>query len=295
MAVKDLSLNFYENQITALLGPNGAGKTTILSMLNSQLLPTLGKIFVNGRDMQTELSTIRTEMGVCPQYDVLFENLTIEEHLLLFGALKMPTCPKKQLYQEVKQAIKDVDLFQHRLKYTCSLSGGMKRRLSIAIALIGNAKTIVLDEPTSGVDPCSRRSIWDILLKHRQGRTIIFTTHNLDEAEFLSDRIAIIQNGTLTCCGSPSSLKQKYGHGHELTLIKTNDLTNITQVTSLVQEYFPSAFLNKNTHTGLVFVIPGEVDAAMYKHLFQRLDNNLHPLHISGYGITGATMEKVGS
>ncbi|XP_072009201.1 ATP-binding cassette sub-family A member 13 isoform X2 [Engystomops pustulosus] len=293
MAVKDFSLNFYENQITTILGPNGAGKTTILSLLDGHCIPTHGKIYVNGRDMETERSSIRMEMGVCPQYDVLFDFLTVKEHLLLFGSLKMPLWSKTQLQQEVKQAIKNIGLSKDHLKYSNTLSGGMKRRLSVAIAFIGNVKTVVLDEPTSGVDPYSRRRIWEILLKHKQGRTIIFTTHNLDETEFLSDQVAIIQEGTLKCCGSQSILKSKYGQGYELTLTKKGELVNINEITSLVQEFIPSAILKEDTNKEIVFMIPSDMDTTMCKSLFKRLDTCQPDLHISTYGITNTNMEKV--
>uniref|UniRef100_A0A8B9NUU9 ABC transporter domain-containing protein n=1 Tax=Apteryx owenii TaxID=8824 RepID=A0A8B9NUU9_APTOW len=147
-----------------------------------------------------------TELGVCPQFDVLFDMLTVREHLLLYGSVKAPIWTTKQLNQQYK--------------LVGALSGGMKRRLSIAISFIGNSRTVVLDEPTSGVDPCSRRSIWDVLLKYKPGCTLIFTTHHLDEAEVLSDRIAILQHGQLRCCGSPTYLRETYGQGHSLTLIK---------------------------------------------------------------------------
>uniref|UniRef100_A0A8C3S2A1 ABC transporter domain-containing protein n=1 Tax=Chelydra serpentina TaxID=8475 RepID=A0A8C3S2A1_CHESE len=215
-AVKDLSLTFYKGQITALLGVNGAGKTTIISMLTGLYPPSSGTIIINGRDIHTDLAAIRMEMGVCPQYDVLFDTLTVREHLLFYGSVKAPLWTKKQLHQ----ALEDVDLSHHQFKHVGALSGGMKRRLSIAISFIGNSKTVVLDEPTSGVDPCSRRRIWDILLKYRADCTLIFTTHHLDEAEVLSDRIAILQQGQLRCCGPPSYLKETYGQGYSLTLIK---------------------------------------------------------------------------
>uniref|UniRef100_A0A8B9QTT7 ABC transporter domain-containing protein n=1 Tax=Anas platyrhynchos TaxID=8839 RepID=A0A8B9QTT7_ANAPL len=154
------------------------------------------------------MATIRTELGVCPQYDVLFNILTVREHLLLYGSVKL------------LQNCSNVDLLEHQDKHVGALSGGMKRRLSVAISFIGNSKTVILDEPTSGVDPCSRRSIWDVLLKYKAGCTLIFTTHHLDEAEVLSDRIAILQQGQLRCCGSPSYLRETYGQGHSLTLIK---------------------------------------------------------------------------
>ncbi|KYO42786.1 ATP-binding cassette sub-family A member 12 [Alligator mississippiensis] len=219
-AVKDLSFTFYRDQITALLGPNGAGKTMVISMLTGLSPPSSGTIIINGRDMCTHLPAVRLEIGVCPQHDVLFDMLTVQEHLLLYGSVKASHWTKKQLNQQVFRALKDVGLSEHQDKLAGTLSGGMKRKLSIAIAFIGNSRTVVLDEPTSGIDPCSQRSIWDILLKYRAGRTLIFTTQHLDEAEVLSDRIAILQHGQLHCCGSPSYLKEKYGQGHSLTLIK---------------------------------------------------------------------------
>uniref|UniRef100_A0A8C3S279 ABC transporter domain-containing protein n=1 Tax=Chelydra serpentina TaxID=8475 RepID=A0A8C3S279_CHESE len=141
------------------------------------------------------------EMGVCPQYDVLFDTLTVREHLLFY-------------VENYCEGLDDSADKHWDILSFASLSGGMKRRLSIAISFIGNSKTVVLDEPTSGVDPCSRRRIWDILLKYRADCTLIFTTHHLDEAEVLSDRIAILQQGQLRCCGPPSYLKETYGQGY---------------------------------------------------------------------------------
>ncbi|XP_043857076.1 ATP-binding cassette sub-family A member 13 [Dromiciops gliroides] len=298
-AVKELTLTFYKGQITALLGPNGAGKTTIISLLTGLYPPSSGTIIINGKDMQTQLAAIRMEMGVCPQYDVLFDNLSVREHLLLFASIKAPLWTKKQLYQQVNKTLQDVELTHHQNKHVRALSGGMKRKLSIAIAFIGNSNVVVLDEPTSGVDPCARRGIWDILLKYRAGRTLIFTTHHLDEAEVLSDRIAILQHGQLRCSGSPSSLKEAYGHGLTLTLTKqpfilqVQDAKDIDQVTSLIQIYIPQAFLKENGGNELTYAIPKDTDKACFKGLFQALDQNLHHLHLTGYGISDTTLEEV--
>ncbi|KAM9165595.1 ATP-binding cassette sub-family A member 13 [Pangshura tecta] len=309
-AVKDLSLTFYKGQITALLGANGAGKTTIISMLTGLYSPSSGTIIINGRDIRTDLDAIRMEMGVCPQYDVLFDTLTVREHLLFYGSVKAPLWTKKQLHHQVSRfvvliflagnlALEDVDLSQHQFKHVGALSGGMKRRLSIAISFIGNSKTVVLDEPTSGVDPCSRRRIWDILLKYRAGCTLIFTTHHLDEAEVLSDRIAILQHGQLRCCGPPSYLKETYGQGYSLTLIKKPsafeipDPEHISRVISLVQFYVPEAFLKENSGSELTIVIPAKADKASFKGLFQAMDENLERLHVTGYGISDTTLEEV--
>uniref|UniRef100_F6YMW2 ABC transporter domain-containing protein n=1 Tax=Ornithorhynchus anatinus TaxID=9258 RepID=F6YMW2_ORNAN len=296
-AVKDLTLTFYRNQITALLGPNGTGKTTIISMLAGLYPPTSGIITINGKNMQTDLAAIRREMGVCLQQDVLFDNLTVREHLVLFASLKAPLWTKKKLHQQVNKLVSF--LTQHQHKPTRALSGGMKRKLSIGISLIGNSKIIVLDEPTSGVDPCSRRGIWDILLRHRKGRTLIFTTHHLDEAEVLSDRIAILQNGRLRCCDSPSSLKETYGHGLSLTLTKQpsmleiHDAQHVARITSLIQIYIPQALLKENSRSELMYAIPKDADQTCFKGLFQTLDQNLHHLHVTGYGISDTTLEEL--
>uniref|UniRef100_A0A672TIF0 ABC transporter domain-containing protein n=1 Tax=Strigops habroptila TaxID=2489341 RepID=A0A672TIF0_STRHB len=185
----------------------------VRSLLTGLYPPSSGTIIINGKDIRSDLAAIRTELGVCPQYDVLFNMLTVREHLLFYGSVKNTSCTEVI-------ALEDVDLSQHQYKPVGALSGGMKRRLSIAISFVGNSKTVVLDEPTSGVDPCSRRSIWDVLLKYKAGCTLIFTTHHLDEAEVLSDHIAILHHGQLRCWGSPSYLRETYGQGHSLTLTK---------------------------------------------------------------------------
>ncbi|XP_021109905.1 ATP-binding cassette sub-family A member 13 [Heterocephalus glaber] len=299
VAVQDLTLTFYRGQITALLGTNGAGKTTVISMLTGLYPPTSGTILINGRNLQTDLSSIRAELGVCPQQDVLLDNLTIQEHLQLFAAIKAPQWTKKERQQQVNKTLEDVGLTQHQHKQTQALSGGTRRKLSIAIAFLGQSSIVVLDEPTSGVDPCSRRSLWDILLKYREGRTIIFTTHHLDEAELLSDRMAILQQGRLRCCGSPVCLKEMYGQGLSLTLAKqlsspeADDPKYTAHLTALIQVYIPQAVLRGRSGHQLTYAIPQDVDEACFKGLFQALDQNLQPLQLTGYRVSAPTLEEV--
>uniref|UniRef100_A0A8C8YJX1 ABC transporter domain-containing protein n=1 Tax=Prolemur simus TaxID=1328070 RepID=A0A8C8YJX1_PROSS len=158
-------------------------------------------------------------MGVCMQHDVLFSYLTTKEHLLLYGSIKVPHWTKKQLHEE---SFAFSSLYsQHPSSDIGTLSGGMKRKLSISIALIGGSRVVILDEPSTGVDPCSRRSIWDVISsQHNTNLTIILSTHHLDEAEVLSDRIAFLEQGGLRCCGSPFYLKETFGDGYHLTLTK---------------------------------------------------------------------------
>ncbi|XP_020919565.1 ATP-binding cassette sub-family A member 13 isoform X7 [Sus scrofa] len=298
-AVRDLTLTFHRDQITALLGTNGAGKSTVISLLTGLYPPTSGTIIVNGKNLQTELEAVRAELGVCPQRDVLFDTLTVLEHLLLFASLKAPQGPQEELRRQVDRTLRDVGLVQHRHKPTRALSGGMKRKLSVGIAFLGASRTVVLDEPTSGVDPCSRRGIWDILLKYREGRTVIFSTHHLDEAEALSDRVAVLQRGRLLCWGPPSSLTQAHSQGLRLTLtrqppvLEVDNLKDTACATSLIQTYIPRASLRGCSGGELSYVIPQDADRACFRGLFQALDQNLQHLHLTGYGISDTTLEEV--
>ncbi|XP_075906360.1 phospholipid-transporting ATPase ABCA1-like [Nelusetta ayraudi] len=218
LAVDGLSLKFYSGQITSFLGHNGAGKTTTMSILTGLFPPTSGTAYILGKDIRTELSAIRQNLGVCPQHNVLFSMLTVEEHIWFYGRLK--GLPEERVKAEMEQIVNDVGLPHKRTSRTSTLSGGMQRKLSVALAFVGGSKVVILDEPTAGVDPYARRGIWDLLLKYRQGRTILLSTHHMDEADILGDRIAIISHGKLCCVGSSLFLKTQLGTGYYLTLVK---------------------------------------------------------------------------
>uniref|UniRef100_A0A8D3C623 ABC transporter domain-containing protein n=1 Tax=Scophthalmus maximus TaxID=52904 RepID=A0A8D3C623_SCOMX len=218
LAVDGLTMDFYENQITSFLGHNGAGKTTTMSILTGLFPPTSGTALINGYDIHTDMDSIRKYLGMCPQHNVLFNELTVEEHIYFYARLKGHN------YEEVKiemdQLIRDVGLPHKRKDLAKNLSGGMQRKLSVAIAFVGGSKIVILDEPTAGVDPYARRGIWELLLKYKQGRTIILSTHHMDEADILGDRIAIISHGKMRCCGSSLFLKKRFGSGYYLTLVR---------------------------------------------------------------------------
>ncbi|XP_030224037.1 phospholipid-transporting ATPase ABCA1b [Gadus morhua] len=218
LAVDGLSLGFYEGQITSFLGHNGAGKTTTMSILTGLFPPTSGTAYIMGKDIRTELSAIRQSLGFCPQHNVLFSMLTVEEHIWFYGRLKGLT--EEQVKVEIEQILLDTGLPHKRKSPSRTLSGGMQRKLSVALAFVGGSKVVILDEPTAGVDPYARRGIWDLLLNYRQDRTIILSTHHMDEADILGDRIAIISHGKLCCVGSSLFLKNQLGTGYYLTLVK---------------------------------------------------------------------------
>ncbi|XP_062377373.1 retinal-specific phospholipid-transporting ATPase ABCA4a [Sardina pilchardus] len=217
-AVDGLSITFYEGQITAFLGHNGAGKTTTMSILTGMFPPTSGTALIYGNDIRTDMDAIRQSLGMCPQHNILFNNMTVAEHILFYSLLKGRPLPEAQ--EEVENMLEDLGLPHKRDEEAQNLSGGMQRKLSVAMAFVGGAKVVFLDEPTSGVDPYSRRSIWDLLLKYRTGRTVILSTHHMDEADLLSDRVAIISQGRLHCYGSPLFLKKRFGAGFYLTLVR---------------------------------------------------------------------------
>lgn len=186
VAVHGLDLDCYEGQILALLGHNGAGKTTTINMLTGLLPPTSGGARILGYQIQTQMNAIRKSIGVCPQHDVLWSPLTVQQHLQTFAKLKGVVDPAAC----VAAKIQEVGLSEKAHVQAGQLSGGMKRKLSLCLALIGDASVIFLDEPTSGMDPFSRRFTWNLLIASRAGRAVVLTTHFMDEVCLLS----------LTCC-----------------------------------------------------------------------------------------------
>lgn len=157
-------------------------------------------------------------MGVCPQFDILYDDLTVKEHLELFAVFK--GSDPATIQAEVLKMIADLNLKEKTNELSKNLSGGQRRRLSTGIAFIGNSKFIVLDEPTSGMDTSARRYIWEILKNFKQDKIILLTTHFMDEADYLGDRIAIMGEGQLKCLGSSVFLKNKFGVGYNLTIVK---------------------------------------------------------------------------
>ncbi|KAG7227448.1 hypothetical protein INR49_005262 [Caranx melampygus] len=300
VAIDSLNVSFHEGHVTSLLGHNGAGKTTTMSLLTGLFAPSSGTIEVYGRDMQTNIDDVRKELGVCMQYDVLFDHMTTKEHLLLYGQLKAPQWSRRELHEQVRTILEETGMYAHRHKRVGTLSGGMRRKLSISIAFIGGSRLVVLDEPTTGVDPCSRRSIWDIVIQHKKQRTIIMSTHHLDEAEVLSDRIAFLERGGLKCCGSPVYLKDKLGQGYKLTLTKKmqsreSKQTDDADLKAFIQAHVPEARLKETQGGDLVYSLPPftSSSAASYRSLLTALDSNLDDLRLGGYGISDTTLEEV--
>jgi len=291
-AVNQLDLNMYQGQIFVLLGHNGAGKTTTINMLTGMLPVTSGSAKIFGRDITNQMDDIRTFLGVCPQHDTLFDTLSVKEHLMFFGRLK--GLRESELMHAVNEAIVDVQLELETDKHSADLSGGQKRRLSLAIALLGRSKVVFLDEPTSGVDPFSRRAIWDLLNKKKEGRVIVLTTHFMDEADQLADRVGILHGGQLKCCGSTLFLKRKFGVGYNMTLTKSRGGAgcNAEEVQATLRRFVPEAEKLSDVGSELVYRLPLGASAAFPK-LLANLDDNQARLGITNYGLSVTTMEEV--
>uniref|UniRef100_A0A7N0V1R9 ABC transporter domain-containing protein n=1 Tax=Kalanchoe fedtschenkoi TaxID=63787 RepID=A0A7N0V1R9_KALFE len=211
VAVRGLSLALPPGECFGMLGPNGAGKTSFISMMIGLTKPTSGTAYVQNWDIRNNMDLIYTSMGVCPQHDLLWETLTGREHLLFYGRLK--NLKGAALEQAVEESLRGVNLFHGGVgdKQAGKYSGGMKRRLSVAISLIGDPKVVYLDEPSTGLDPASRSSLWNVVKRAKQGRAIILTTHSMEEAEVLCDRLGIFVDGSLQCIGNPKEVNGRSG------------------------------------------------------------------------------------
>ena len=209
-AVDGLNIKIKKGEVFGFLGPNGAGKTTSIKMMVGLLRPTSGNVLINGVDVdKIEKGTI----GICPQELMLWENLTCKESLNLMA--DMYEVPKKIRDERVQKLLDDLFLVEKADTVVTKLSGGMKRRLNLALSVIHEPEIVVLDEPSEGLDPQSRRVLWNYIrsMRDEQGKTVILTTHLMDEADHLSDRIGIVDHGKLIRLDTPENLKNEIGEG----------------------------------------------------------------------------------
>ncbi len=208
-AVNNISLSIEEGKVFSLLGVNGAGKTTTIRMLTGLSRPTEGDIRIFDKDVKTELKEIKKLINLSPQETAIAPNLTVKENLEFIAEIY--GCAKKQLKEKVCQCIEEFSLQEVENSKAKTLSGGWQRRLSIAMALVTEPKLLFLDEPTLGLDVLARRELWGIIKRLRGKVTVVLTTHYMEEAESLSDGIAIMVNGIIKAQGSVDELKQKTG------------------------------------------------------------------------------------
>eukprot|EP01016_Furgasonia_blochmanni_P001456 TRINITY_DN10565_c0_g1_i1.p1 TRINITY_DN10565_c0_g1~~TRINITY_DN10565_c0_g1_i1.p1 ORF type:complete len:454 (+),score=146.91 TRINITY_DN10565_c0_g1_i1:59-1363(+) len=251
-ALKEVFLESEEGELLSILGHNGAGKTTLIGVLTGLFPPSKGKAYVCGYNITEDMEDLRKVMGVCPQHDILWNDLTAAEHLRLFAKLK--GFRDHAIEHEVDKRLAYVNLQDVKNALAGTFSGGMKRRLSIAISSIGDPKIIFLDEPTTGMDPKSRRHVWDLIQDLKKNRLIVLTTHAMEEADALSDRIMVMVDGRMKCIGTPLYLKNTHGSGYRLSLV--TETKDIEEVKALILMCIPPAKLLDQRAGSLIVGVP---------------------------------------
>ncbi|KAF9437391.1 hypothetical protein BGZ76_000926 [Entomortierella beljakovae] len=288
LAVKNVTISVDKNTIFGLLGPNGAGKTSLIHILTGLYEPTQGWARLAGYELDTEIKDVYRNIGVCPQHDILWDDLTVGEHLYFYARLKGVAAPDEK--SAVHSSLQAVSLVPFENRLTKGLSGGEKRRLSIAIALVGNPGIVFLDEPTTGLDISVRRLIWDIIFNAKQDRTIVLTTHSMEEAEVLCSKIGIMAKGTLRCIGNQIRLKELYGRGFKITFASSPE--NTERASSYITSLLPA---DSKKLDSFVTSESWEFEATpgLIQTLFEEITAHKHEHGIDDWGLSQTTLEEV--
>ena len=290
IAVNNFSGELFKNEIFCLLGHNGAGKTTLIKMISGTEDPDFGDIFLNNISIITNKKYLYHNIGLCQQEDIFFEYLTISEHLKYMMEIKGIKSDKIQ----IDNLINKIDLKGKKDSICKHLSGGEKRKLCIAMALIGNSQLVLLDEPTSGMDVMAKRALWDFLKEFKKDKIIIITTHSLDEAEYLGDRIGIMSSGHFICSGTSSYIKSKYQCGFNLNLLMNSSVFNDNfkqQLYNQLLKYEPKLEI-KVSSKGL-FSVNIQSDNNNIKEIFDIIEANKEEYGIEDYTVSSTSLEDV--
>jgi ABC-2 type transport system ATP-binding protein len=215
-AVDKLSLEIHKGEVFGFLGPNGAGKTTSINMMCGLLKPDAGRVLIQGKPISGGDADVRARVGVCPQEVVLWDRMTCIEQLQFMG--EMYGMSGKVARQSGYQLLEEFDLVEKSRAQARTLSGGMRRRLNLALSVVHHPDLVVLDEPEAGLDPQSRVKVREYIRSLAREKTVILTTHNMDEADRVADRVAIIDHGVLLVLDTPEALKNKAGEGNVLEI-----------------------------------------------------------------------------
>eukprot|EP00759_Apiculatamorpha_spiralis_P055716 PhF_6_TR7887/c0_g1_i5/m.11597/K05643/ABCA3; ATP-binding cassette, subfamily A (ABC1), member 3 len=288
VAVKNLTLGVHRGEIFGFLGTNGAGKTTTISMLCGEFPPTYGSATLCGHDVVGSCEAARQNLGLCPQFDALLDLLTPREHLRLYCALR--EVAPEQVEGAVNQLLEAAGLNEHADAPSRGLSGGTKRKLSLAIALVGAPAVVFLDEPSAGMDPVARRSMWDTIRRTAVGRCVVLTTHHLEEVEALAHRVGIMVSGELRCIGTLPHLKNKYGHGYELTM-KVKDGSPVEAVRRVIEENVSNAERGETHGQNVTYVLPQRT--TQLSRVFDLMERQKGSLGIVDYSICQTSLEQV--
>lgn len=268
IAVKSLSLAVDAGEVLGLLGHNGAGKTTTLKIITGEQPPTKGQVKIGGFNISTNRKEAFRTLGYCPQHDALWKTITVREHLEVYASIRgVSRC---DLPRVINTYLHGLQITEHANKQTQNCSGGTRRKLSYAMAMVGSPNVVLLDEPSTGMDPKSKRFLWDTILASFQGqRGAILTTHSMEEADALCSRVGIMVKGELRCLGSTQHLKNLYGAGYTLEVKLKHIEYYQTSIESIVEKVertqalrlfvsnlFPDAVLEESFADRLVYSVP---------------------------------------
>jgi ABC-type multidrug transport system ATPase subunit len=288
-AVKGMSFTVRVGEVLSYLGANGAGKSTTMGMLCGTLPITFGDATVNGYSITRQKVLARRNLGICMQSDVIWDDISVIDHLYLFGRLR--GMHGQALKEDVDRMIDSLGFPEKAYSAAGTLSGGQKRRLCVGISMVGGNSVVYLDEPTAGLDPVSRRHLWELVQRNREGRAILLTTHFMDEADVLGDRIAIVKEGRLRALGSARYLKKRFGMGYLIRCSMEAD-SDVSQIQECVSRHIPEASFISNAGTEFSMRLPKEAMTS-FSRLFEEIDHRKHELSLTNYGIETTTLEEV--
>jgi len=286
-AVHDLSFAVRKGECFGLLGPNGAGKTTTISMLTGLYAPTSGTATICGFDTRTEMSRIYEHMGLCPQHDILWPLLTVVETLLFYCRLK--GVPSDQVLRRARAYARSVDLSHVSGRLVAKLSGGMKRRVSLAISLVGEPDVVFLDEPTTGLDPETKRLMWTLIDSAKAERSIVLTTHSMEEADALCGRIGIMAHGKMRCLGTSLHLKSKFGEGYKVEVVCRDGA--VEAASAFMGGLLPTG--SKVARMGNMFTLQVPTGSLELSRLFEQMDARPDDAGIEEWAVRQTSMEEV--
>lgn len=288
-AVDRLCLGIPAGECFGLLGVNGAGKTSTFRMVTGDTLPSSGEAVLAGHNVAREPAAAHRSMGYCPQSDAIFDLLTGREHLELFARLR--GVPDAQVAQTAVSGLVRLGLPSYADRPAGTYSGGNKRKLATALALVGDPAVVFLDEPTTGMDPSARRFLWNSLLSVvREGRSVVLTSHSMEECEALCTRLAIMVNGRFRCLGSAQHLKGRFGAGHTLTLRVPPDQPGAAK--TFVEATFPGAELREVHGSRLRFQLPRGAGCSL-ERVFRELAAQGQAHGVEDFSVSQTTLEEV--
>ena len=287
-ALKELTLTMKQNEVFCLLGHNGAGKTTAINCLTGLHAPTHGEAFVQGMSVREEIANIQAVMGVCPQHDHLFPELTGKEHLDFWSRFK--GVARSRIPRIVSDTLTQISLERHGKYMARTYSGGMKRRLSVGISAMGDPNVVFLDEPSTGLDPLSRRRLWTMIERLKSERVIVLTTHSMEEADVLSDNIGILSHGRLRALGSSMFLKSRFGSGYSISVMCEEP--DADAVDRLIQTMLPGSQILCNA-AGAITVGLAKAALPLIPMFFEHVEGGGSGGIVKEWGISNTRLEDV--